>query len=104
MAHLLYLQNWTLGHNEDQFILLDHTWSLAVEEQFYLFWPLLFLSFYKGPIRGVFILCASMILFSWSARLFFTDLGQYKWAYTFTISRLDGLALGGVIECSVRAL
>ncbi len=98
LAHFLYLQNWTLGHNEDQFILLDHTWSLAVEEQFYLFWPLLFLSFYRGPIRGVFILCASMVLFSWGLRLFFTDLDQYKWAYTFTISRLDGLALGALLS------
>ncbi len=98
-AHLFYVQNWSLTHNNDQFILLDHTWSLAVEEQFYLFWPLLFLSFYnKGSVRNVLILCAVMVLASWCMRLFFTDLSQYKWAYTFTISRLDGLAFGALLS------
>tara|TARA_R110001592_G_scaffold27763_26_gene102989 strand:- start:51230 stop:52369 length:1140 start_codon:yes stop_codon:yes gene_type:complete len=97
-THLFYLQNWSFSHNLDQFILLDHTWSLAAEEQFYLIWPLVFLSFYKGRMRGVFLLCAFMIVLSWGLRIVFTDLSQYKWAYTFTISRLDSLALGALLS------
>ena len=98
VTHLLYLQNWAPIHNEDQFILLDHTWSLAVEEQFYLFWPLLFLFIYKGSLRQTVILCSVLIITSWGLRVFFSDLNQDKWAYTFTICRLDSLALGGLLS------
>lgn len=98
LTYFLYLQNWSLNFSSDQFILLDHTWSLAVEEQFYLFWPLLFLSFYKESVRNALIVCVIMIVFSWGLRLLFSDFGLYKWSQTFTISRLDGLALGAILS------
>jgi peptidoglycan/LPS O-acetylase OafA/YrhL/lysophospholipase L1-like esterase len=48
MAALLYVENWFLVFRDLSYFqsagrppLLQHVWSLAVEEQFYLFWPLI---------------------------------------------------------------
>lgn len=39
---LLYVQNWHIIDTKPKLLVhLDHTWSLSVEEQFYLIWPLL---------------------------------------------------------------
>ncbi|HET7371561.1 MAG TPA: acyltransferase, partial [Gammaproteobacteria bacterium] len=40
---------------------LLHLWSLGVEEQFYLFWPLLLLLFYRSRKAGLFCLGAALI-------------------------------------------
>jgi peptidoglycan/LPS O-acetylase OafA/YrhL len=38
---LVYLSDYRLAFSPDPFPLFGHAWSLAVEEKFYLFWPLL---------------------------------------------------------------
>ncbi|MFL6136509.1 MAG: acyltransferase family protein [Frankiaceae bacterium] len=49
-AAAAYVENWLLGHHAVDYLaaesspsLVQHYWSLSVEEQFYLFWPLLLL-------------------------------------------------------------
>ncbi len=50
LAASTYVTNWYLAFNQQSYFelvgrpsLLQHLWSLAVEEQFYLLWPLLFI-------------------------------------------------------------
>lgn len=103
LLHVFYLQNWWPSFTAGEFRLLSHTWSLAIEEQFYLFWPAIFLSFYNGKLRSVLILCISLIAASWFLRLYLSDIEKYKWAYTSTFSRVDALILGALLSVACKS-
>ena len=77
-----------------------HFWSLAIEEQFYLFWPWLTLG--REP-RTVLRTCAVVIVGSIALRVVLVLAGASPIStYTFTLSRLDGLALGGMVASAMR--
>lgn len=93
---------WTLVHRgwgfDTRWIDLNHTWSLAIEEQFYLLWPLVVRAL---GLRGLTALCGAIVLASPIARWIFW---QFDLAgpgalvvYTFTPLRADGLAMGSIL-------
>jgi peptidoglycan/LPS O-acetylase OafA/YrhL len=73
------------------------SWSLAIEEQFYLLFPLLFL-LQTNPRHLLISLCG-IVLCSIAFRATGTVLpvGLGHWQYYFTLCRLDGLAVGAGI-------
>ena len=73
------------------------TWSLAIEQQFYLFWAPIARRLRLHTLLGLlgFVLCASPFL-----RLAFG--GRIN--PTHTLAHLDGLAVGGLIAVGVRLL
>lgn len=98
IAHIFYVQNWSYEHNVDSFMLLNHTWSLAVEEQFYLIWPVLFLTIYKRSVKHIVFLCLTLTIMSWVLRFSLSGFEYYKQAYSMTICRLDNLTLGALLS------
>jgi peptidoglycan/LPS O-acetylase OafA/YrhL len=74
---LSYVTNWTRATGWHLPADLGHTWSLAVEEQFYLLWPLLLIGVLKlSRRRGVqMLLVGAMALASLLWRLYLQDQG-----------------------------
>jgi peptidoglycan/LPS O-acetylase OafA/YrhL len=97
-AHWFYVQNWITS--SPGFDALSHTWSLAVEEQFYLVWPLVVWLLGR---RGLTWLCGFAMAGTPCISL---ALRQSGWdpntAYEFTIARWDALAAGALVAILVR--
>ncbi|HEY0192356.1 MAG TPA: acyltransferase, partial [Kofleriaceae bacterium] len=95
----LYLSNWTelpLGAING----FGHFWSLAVEEQFYLAWPLVVL---RLGARGVARVCFGLIALSAAARIAIWALDvNPHWLYMSTVARADALAFGALVAIALR--
>ena len=90
----LYLSNWVTPF-DPQGGPLPHFWSLAVEEQFYLVWPLLL---WRLGLREIWLLSLALVAASPLLRLLMLGLGLPAEAlYEFTISRMDALAAGAAL-------
>jgi len=89
-------------HSPGPNIVLSHFWSLAVEEQFYLFWPLLVYSVrsWKGLLRMTLIASAGALVL----RLMLVGHGASPLAiHVTTICRADSLMLGGALAMLYRS-
>jgi len=97
LSVIFYSGNWleALVHRTDVLGLLDHTWSLAIEEQFYLVWPLALLFCLRRHLtaRSLFVLALSLAVTSAVLRAVFWHLG-ISGVYYRTDARADGLLLG----------
>jgi len=85
---------WTFGLFGGGWVELSHLWSLAVEEQFYLVWPVLI-----AIIPGRHRLRLTLIAFvtALSLRLLFIHHGNVIAAYVLMPCRVDALATGAFI-------
>jgi peptidoglycan/LPS O-acetylase OafA/YrhL len=84
------------------FSYLQHFWSLAVEEHFYLFWPYVVFVLAHRP-RTLVAVCLTIALGAMLARLAGSLYGLNWWTiYVLTPFRLDGLALGAFLAMTMR--
>jgi peptidoglycan/LPS O-acetylase OafA/YrhL len=104
VASATYWENWLLAaksvdysHLTAAASLTQHYWSLSVEEQFYLCWPLLLLLLFGIPLRkaritGIAVVAAASLGFS----VYFTAVAKSQ-AYFVTPVRVWEFAIGAVI-------
>jgi len=79
---------------------MDHFWSLALEEQFYLVWPLVVAVTSR---RSLFRVCAACILIAPALRVWFVyRLGDGLPSYVLMPCRMDTLAWGGLAALAAR--
>lgn len=96
LMSLSYLMNWFEAAGRVELISLSHTWSLAVEEQFYVVWPIVLLFVHKRmPAARLSRYVAAMILIIavWRAGLLFTGTDWHELQYR-TDTRADALLVG----------
>lgn len=99
--HLFFLSNFDLLHIysaglSPHILMQDINWSVSIEEQFYLFWPLLFVFFRRIWLLAVVILLMASILFRISYPADVTFL------YFHSLSNLFDLAIGGLMAFLIR--
>ncbi|GAB3337483.1 acyltransferase family protein [Marilutibacter aestuarii] len=101
LSYWVYLHNFAISaQGWDAFRPLSHLWSLAIEEQFYLLWPLLVLMLPIGRLRWVLF---GFLLFAPLLRLAMTLQGSsYVPVYVLLFTRLDALA-GGALTALMAA-
>ncbi|MEO5561308.1 MAG: acyltransferase [Dokdonella sp.] len=105
-AHQVWL--WTYTENfvapfGNSNPLLPHFWSLCVEEQFYLVWPLVVRI---AGRRGVIVLGSALVVIAIASRIYvrahFGEPVGAEAAYSFTPCRFDALAIGAVTAALLR--
>ena len=110
LAALFYVANWFLIATGQSYFAdslgpspLEHTWSLAIEEQFYLLWPLLLLIFARrlsprALIAALVLLIAGSVL----TMAVLYDEGDPSVAYFGTLSRVHELLVGCLLAYLVH--
>lgn len=97
-AYPLFLQNFLVPQSINAAGPLAVTWSLAIEEQFYLVWPFIvrFLSATQLRWLAIAEICASPALRFYLAH-------RHVYVYTNVFCRLDGLMAGALLALCIRS-
>lgn len=97
---LSYLINWKIAYIGDfNAIPAGYIWSLAIEEQFYLIWPLIIYVARSKQLQVAAWLLAGTIAVRFGLLL----LGATPTSvYVLTVSHLDGLLIGSIISLYLR--
>jgi len=102
LAAFFYVTNYYQGLNGYPNSALSHTWSLAIEEQFYILWPVLFLLFARRPKSLLGGLIAWIITVN-VYRIGLHAIGvREEYIYTALDTRIDHLLVGCALAVALK--
>ncbi len=100
LMYLLYIGNWDEWAGINRPYPLRHLWSLAVEEQFYLIWPAVFLISNKFNVAKH--LCIITIISIIAFRTLYVLIDHHEFIYHITITRADSLLIGALMAIVIK--
>jgi len=107
IAYTGFVSNWLFLSEVNYFDVpahykpLLHTWSLSVEEQFYLLFPIIILALKKIHAKWVIAFYAVVFIASLALSYVFMFSGNNEAAFFNSFARFWEIALGGLLACGV---
>jgi len=108
LATLAYVANWqSIFRHQSYWQLfaapspLEHTWSLSIEEQFYVVWPLLVSLVLRRRGHALLGACLALAALSMAAMFFSFDPGNTTRAYLGTDTRMSGILFGAALATAI---
>jgi len=100
VSFALFVGNWVCATNGIPFSVASPLWSISVEEQFYIGWPLLLRFFGVKRIKQ---LAVGMLVLAVVTRIVLVIYGvEHPGVWCNTLARLDPIALGAILAFSLR--
>ena len=94
----LFLQNWLYIFKQPEGNgFLNHFWSLAVEEQFYLLWPFIILALRQPKRLLAFLLFILLMVFVLRLYVWLQSIESLPYYNLNTFSRIDGICIGSIL-------
>ncbi len=100
---LLYVANWSRAFGGMRGP-LEHTWSLAIEEQFYIVWPIVFLGIRRIGHAAWWLVAGALGVCLWRVHLAGAASSTMERVVNGTDMRADALLIGAAIAFGIQPL